>query len=148
MRCNRALERNLRCVWSDLRAYASSRATCIAVCFKFGNAAMKDVIYVTLMPTMYRSDLRWTDNTFAVSISGMEPMGGGSNRLPCNVKSDEMGYWIWICEGLVIVFLTQTCHRVLSSAKGGRGGETTRGGVYAKRKSSRSIRFERYSLLS
>ena len=36
----------------------------------------------------------------------MELMSGGSKRLPCNVKSDEMGNWIWICEGLVIVFLT------------------------------------------
>ena len=45
----------------------------------------------------------------AATASGMELMGGGSKRLPCNVKSDEMGYWIWICEGLVLVFLTETC---------------------------------------
>ena len=37
-----------------------------------------------------------------------------------SVKSDEMGNWIWICEGLVIVFLTETCHKLLSSVKGGR----------------------------
>ena len=62
----------------------------------------------------------------AVTTSGMELMGGGSERLPCSVKSDELGYWIWMCEGLVIVFLTETYHRLLSSVKGGREGEAMR----------------------
>ena len=25
-----------------------------------------------------------------------------------NVRNDKMGNWIWVCEGLVIVFLTET----------------------------------------
>ena len=44
----------------------------------------------------------------AVTTSGMELMGGGSRRLPCIVRNEDMGNWIWICEGLVIVFLTKT----------------------------------------
>ena len=36
----------------------------------------------------------------AATTCRMELMSGGSKRLPCNVKSDEMGNWIWICEGL------------------------------------------------
>ena len=63
----------------------------------------------------------------AATTCGMDLMGGGSKRLPCNVKSDEMGYWIWISEGLVIVFLTETCHRLLSSVKRSREGEAMRG---------------------
>ena len=65
----------------------------------------------------------------AATTSGMELICGGSKRLPCNVKSDEMGNWIWICEGLVIVFLTETCHRLLSSVKGSR--EKQDASVYA-----------------
>ena len=56
----------------------------------------------------------------AATTSGMELMSGGSKRLPCNVESDETGNWILICEGLVVVFLTETCHRLLSSVKRGR----------------------------
>ena len=62
----------------------------------------------------------------AATTSGRELMGGGSKRLPCNVKSDEMGKWIWICEGLVIVFLTETRHRLLSSVNGGRESSNAR----------------------
>ena len=43
----------------------------------------------------------------AVTTSGMELAGGGSRRLPRNVRHEEMGNWIWICEGLLIVFLTE-----------------------------------------
>ena len=37
-----------------------------------------------------------------------------------------MGNWIWICEGLVIVFLTEMRHTLLSSVKGSREGEAMR----------------------
>ena len=37
-----------------------------------------------------------------------------------------MGYWIWICEFLVIVFSTEACHRLVSLVKGSREGETMR----------------------
>ena len=119
---------------------------CSAVCFKSGcgyegcNIRNPDVDDVQIGLEVYRQHI-------AVTNSGMELMSGGSKRLPCNVKNDEMGYWIWICEGLVIVFLTETCHRLLSSAKGGREGEAMRERL-RKRKSPRSTRFQRYSWLS
>ena len=97
-----------------------------------GNAATRDVTYVTLMPKMYRSALRCTDNTLPRPTSGMELMSGGSKRLPCNVKSDEMGNWLWICESLVIVFLTETCHRLLSSVKGSRERRNARASTQAE----------------
>ena len=83
----------------------------------------------------------------AATTSGMELMGGGSKPLPCNVKSDEMGYWIWICESLVIVLRTETCHRLQWSVKRRQRGEAMRERL-RKRRSSRSIRFQRYSWLS
>ena len=46
---------------------------------------------------------------------GMELMGGGSRRLPSNVKNDEMDNWIWICDGLVIVFLTEMLDGIKAS---------------------------------
>ena len=70
-----------------------------------------------------------------------------ARQRPRNVKSEETGYWIWICEGLVIVFLLETCHRLLSSVKGGREEEVMRERL-RKLRSSRSIRFQRYSWLS
>ena len=75
----------------------------------------------------------------------MELISGGSKRLPCNVKFDEMGNWIWICEGMVIVFPTETRHRLLSSVKGAER-QAMRERL-RKRRSSRSIRFQRYSWL-
>ena len=44
----------------------------------------------------------------AVTTSGMELMGRGSRRLPSTLRNDEMGNWILICAGLVIVLLTET----------------------------------------
>ena len=84
----------------------------------------------------------------AATTSGMELMGGGSKRLPCNVKSDEMGYWIWICEGLVIVFLTETCHRLSVVGERRQRGRSNAFERLRKRRSSRSIRFQRYFWLS
>ena len=43
----------------------------------------------------------------AATTSGMEPMSGGSKRLPCNVKRDETGNWIWISCSCV----TDCCRR-------------------------------------
>ena len=63
------------------------------------------------MRTMYRMDLRCTDDTWPRPPVGMETEDGGSRRLPRNVRNDEMGYEIWVCEDLVIVFPTETYHR-------------------------------------
>ena len=82
--------------------------TCSAVCFKSVNADTRDVTYATPMPTMYRSDFEVYRQHIAGTTSGIEFMSGGSKRLPCTANSDDMGNWTWICEGLVIVFLTET----------------------------------------
>ena len=110
------------CEGCDLREYANSRKTCSAVCFKSARATMRDVTYATLMPTVYKSGFEMCRQHIGATTSGMELMGGGNRRLLCNVKSDEMCYFIWICEGLVIVFLTDTCHRLRSSVKGSKRG--------------------------
>ena len=48
------------------------------------------------------------------------------------MKNDETGNWIWIGEGLVIVFLTEKCHRLLSSVKGGRERSNARASTQAE----------------
>ena len=60
------------------------------------------------MRSMYRMDLRCTDDTWPRPPVGMETEGGGCRRLPRNVRNDEMGYEIWVCEDLLIVFLIET----------------------------------------
>ena len=42
----------------------------------------------------------------AVTVGGVELASGGSRRVPRNVTNDKMRNWI--CDGLVIVFLTET----------------------------------------
>ena len=91
-----------------------------------GNAATRDCNKRNLDADDVQIGLEVYRQHIAATTSGMELMGGGSKRLPCNVKNDEMDHWIWICGGLVIVFLTDTCHRLLSSVKGGREGEAMR----------------------
>ena len=57
-----------------------------------------------------------------------------------------MGYEIWFCEGLVVVFLTETCHRIaVVSEREAR--KATRGDVYADGRSSRSTRVPKNSFL-
>ena len=90
----------------------------VQVCFKSAGAAVRVVTHATLMP------LEVCRRHIAVTTSGMELVGGSSKRLPCNVKSVEMDHWIWICEGLVIMFSTETCRRLLSSVKRGREGRS------------------------
>ena len=90
------------------------------ICVRFA------VRWISFDSVVYGSDLRVYRQYIAVTTGGMELTGGGSKRLPCNVKSDEVGYWIRICEGSVIVSLAETCHRLLSPVKGSRQEEAMR----------------------
>ena len=68
---------------------------------------MRDATYATLMSAnnvQTRFDM--CRQHMDVATSGMKLMGEGSRRLPRSVRNDEMGNLIWICVGLVIVFLT------------------------------------------
>ena len=53
---------------------------------------MRDVTYVTLMTSMYRSGLEEYRQHIAATTSGMELMGGGSKRLhvQCEERRDGL----------------------------------------------------------
>ena len=74
----------------------------------------------------------------AVTTSGIELTG--SRRLPCIVRNEVLGNCIWICEGLVIVFLTETLPPTAVAGERARQGEATRERL---RKSSRRISLQR-----
>ena len=115
LRRNGVLERHLKCTGTDVtsvRAHLQSlpelkialkcRLFQVCACGYEGcniRNPFADAVQIGL--EVYRQHI-------AVTTSGMELMAGGSRRLPCNVRNDEMGIRIGICEGLVIVLLTET----------------------------------------
>ena len=63
---------------------------------------MRDATCITPCARCIERTLRCTDSTLPRPPAGYETKGGD---------------WIWICEGLVIVLLTETCHRTAVSER-------------------------------
>ena len=133
----------------------------MAICLKSTCATMRDATRVTPCVRCIEWTLRCTDDTLPRPSVGRETKGGGSRRLPRNVRNDEMGYEVWVCEGLVVVFLTdnvsQNCRRrrkgrlrqKICEVSNQKKFEVERVvSVYAdRRRSSRSIRVQKNSCL-
>ena len=115
LRRNGVLERHLKCAGTDVtsvRAHLQSlpelkialqcRFFQVCACGYEGcNIRNPHADAVQIGLEVYRQHI-------AVTTSGMELMDGGSRRLPCIVRNEVLGNCTWICEGLVIVFLTET----------------------------------------